>query len=67
MGWYGLACLEASLNHETQALEYMKLALDRYFPRADLILKDAFFDKLKKTKRFMQLMDKYFREESKFK
>ncbi|MGB5025468.1 MAG: tetratricopeptide repeat protein, partial [Saprospiraceae bacterium] len=60
MGWYGLACLEAKLKNEKAALQYLEKSLDCYYPRLDPLLKEPLFKKLRKTKRFKDIISKHF-------
>ncbi len=59
-GWYGLACLYAKKGEKTRALDCLEKALDCWYPVPEPILAEPLFKKIRKTKRFGELMAKHF-------
>ncbi len=63
-GWrqaYAQALLAAKHGQKTEALDWLERSLDRYCPRAQMILEEPLFEKIRGTKRFRALMLKHFR------
>ena len=64
-GWrqaYGFALLAAKNGRKAEALDWLEKSLDRYLPRKALVLEEPLFKKIRKTKRFEELMAKHFPE-----
>ncbi|MBK9337462.1 MAG: tetratricopeptide repeat protein [Lewinellaceae bacterium] len=64
-GEYGFALLAAAEGRRQEALDWLERSLDNYFPEAKPILEEPLFKKLRKTKRFRELMAKHFPETTK--
>lgn len=59
-GWHGLALLAARQGEREQALDFLEKSLDFYFPIPGPIMEEPLFKKIRKTKRFKAMMEKYF-------
>ncbi len=60
---YGYALLAAAQKRHGEALDFLEKALDYWFPEAEQILEEPLFQKLRKTKRFRELLAKHFPED----
>lgn len=62
LGLYGMATLCARQGKDKEALDWLEKALDWYFPRPEPIYEETFFNNIRKTKRFKDMMEKNFPE-----
>ena len=62
LGYYAMARFHARQGNSTEALDYLEKALDRYYPIPGPIMQEPLFKKIRKTKRFRELMKKNFPE-----
>ncbi len=60
IGYYAMARFRARQGKQTEALDYLEKAFDRYYPIPRPIFEEPLFDKLRTTKRFKALMTKHF-------
>ncbi len=59
---YGMALWAAKQGKHTEALDWLEKSLDNFWPEAGSIQAEPLFEKLRKTKRFRELMAKHFPE-----
>ncbi len=59
-GPYGIAKYYAKKGKTKEALKWLELALQRYYPIPEPIYEESLFEKLRKTKKFKQLMKIHF-------
>ena len=64
IGHYAMARFHARQGNPTDALDYLEKALDRYYPIPGPIMQEPLFKKIRKTKRFRELMKKNFKEQN---
>ncbi len=64
-GYLCMAVLQAGQGHKTEALNWLEKALDCWLPTPELATEEPLFAKLRKTKRFHDLLAKHFPETSK--
>jgi pentatricopeptide repeat protein len=56
----GMTLLAAKNGHETEALDWLEKALDRYYFDETTIMEEPLFDGIRKSKRYKEMMLKYF-------
>ncbi|MCK6695066.1 MAG: tetratricopeptide repeat protein, partial [Thermoanaerobaculia bacterium] len=63
MPYYGMARLLAAQKQTDEVMDYLEMALERWYPIPGPILEEPLFKKLRKTKRFKALMARHFPKE----
>ncbi len=58
-GEYGFALLAAQKGRETEALDWLEKALDNFYPDLESIWMEPLFKKIKKTKRFREMLTQH--------
>ncbi len=67
-GWrayYGYALLAAQDGNKTAALNWLEKSLDNFYPDAESIQAEPLFKKIRKTKRFKEMMNRNFPDQFK--
>ncbi|MBK9337460.1 MAG: caspase family protein [Lewinellaceae bacterium] len=62
---YGMALLAATRGQQQEALDWLEKSLDNFWPEAGSIQAEPLFKKIRKTKRFRELLAKHFPETTK--
>ncbi|MBK9110020.1 MAG: hypothetical protein IPM92_17055 [Saprospiraceae bacterium] len=57
---YGIAKFYAKKGKTNEALKWLEIALQRYYPIPEPIYEEPLFEKMRRKKKFKVLMIKYF-------